>query len=90
MSYTTTHSSGLFKLVLILVAIALVLTLAGPYAVLALARQPKPATDYEYADSFLTSYDAIRTHLEERIDILRNDGITVEYSEYAVDESDNL
>ena len=90
MSYTTTHSSGLFKLVLILVAIALVLTLAGPYAVLALARQPKPATDYEYADSFLTSYDAIRTHLEERIDMLRNDGITVEYSEYAVDESDNL
>ena len=90
MTYTTTHTSGLMKLVLIITAILLVLTLAGPYAVLALARQPEPETDYEYADSFLTSYDAIREHLEERIDMLRKDGVTVEYSEYAVDESDNL
>ena len=89
MTYTT-RKSGLIKLVLVLVAVALLLSLAGPYAVLAAARQPVPETDYEYADSFLTTYSEVREHLEELITDLRADGVTVEYSEYAVDESDDL
>lgn len=90
MTIHTNSSCGLFKLVLVLTAIALILTLAGPYAVLALARQDVPATDYEYADSFLTTYDEVRAHLEARINSLRASGVTVEYTEHAIDETDNL
>ena len=87
---TTRSASGLLKLVIVLTSIVLILTLIGPYAVLALARQPEPETNYEYADSFLTTYDAIRENLKNRIDTLRASGVTVEYTEYAVDESDDL
>ena len=87
---TTTNNKGFLKLVTVLVSLALLLTLAGPYAVLAMARQPEAESGYEYADSFLTTYDEIRGHLEERIALLRQDGVTVEYSEYAVNESDDL
>ena len=91
MSYSTNgRARWLFKLLVVLVAISLILTFAGPYAVLALARQPKPESNYEFADSFLTTYDEVRSHLEERIASLRDSGVTVEYSEYAIDESDNL
>ena len=90
MTYHTNSSCGLFKLVLILTAIALIFTVLGPYAVLAIARQEVPATDYEYAESFLTTYDEVRAHLEARINSLRASGVTVEYTEHAIDESDNL
>lgn len=83
-------SSGLIKFLIILTVIALVLTIAGPYLVLAIARQPKPESGYEYADSFLTSYDEARDHLMERIELLRENGVSVEYTEHAIDESDNL
>ena len=91
MTYVSARStSGLIKLVLILAAIALILTVAGPYAVLALARQPEAESGFEYADSFLTTYDEVRSHTLDKIEELRASGITVKYSEYAIDESDNL
>lgn len=72
------------------VAIILLLTLVGPYAVLALARQETPADSYSYSESFCNSYDEVRSHLLARVDSLRNSGITVEHSSYAIDESDGL
>ena len=91
MAYVSTHmTSRLIKLVVALVVLATVLTAFGPYLVLALARQENPENNFKYADSFLTTYDEVREKLESRIESLRASGITVEYSEYAVDESDNL
>ena len=81
---------GILKLFIILTAIALILTVVGPYVVVSLSRQPEPETDYPYADSFLTTYDEVRDHLMARIDLLKEDGVAVEYTEYAIDESDDL
>ena len=78
------------KFLIITVAILLLLTLVGPYAVLALAEQETPADSYSYSESFYNSYDEVRAHLLERVDNLRNAGITVEHSSYAIDESDGL
>ena len=74
----------------ILVAILLIFSTAASLFILDIVRQPEPETDYEYADSFLTTYTEVREHLEERITKLRLSGVTVEYSEYAVNESDEL
>ena len=79
-----------FKLALIVTAIALILTFVGQYAVLAIARQPEPESGYAYSDSFYTTYDEIRDHLGERVDALVASGIEVEYTTYAVDASDDL
>ena len=74
----------------VILAVAVLLSVAGPYIVLECARQPKVADEYAYGEYFFNSYDEIRLHLEERVAKLRNDGVAVEVSEYAVDESDNL
>ena len=79
-----------FKLALIVTAIALILTFVGQYAVLAIARQPEPESGYAYSDSFYTTYDEIRDHLGERVEALVASGIEVEYTTYAVDASDDL
>ena len=73
-----------------LLIIVLLLTFAGPYAVLALARQETPAAEYAYSESFYTGYDEIRAHLAERVASLRAQGITVETSEHAIDAADGL
>ena len=73
-----------------LVAVVLLLTLAGPYFVLAIARQETPADNYNYSDSFLNSYDDVRRHLGERVEMLKAEGIEIQYDTYAIDESDDL
>ena len=72
------------------VIIILVLTIAGPQLVLKGARQPEVAESYSYSESFQNSYDGIRSHLKEKVALLKEDGIKVETSEYAIDESDGL
>ena len=37
---------GILKLLIILTAIALILTVVGPYVVVSLSRQPKPETSH--------------------------------------------
>ena len=80
----------LVKVLIILAAIILVLTIAGPYVVLALAKQETPADSYAYSDSFYTTYDEIRAHLKDRVESLKAANVTVEQSSYAIDESDGL
>ncbi len=74
----------------IVAAILLLATVAGPHVILAAVRQETPAETYAYSESFLESYEEIRTHLSERVENLRASHITVEHTTYAVDESDGL
>ena len=91
MKYTISSSvSGFVKFLVIITAIVLILSIAGPYAVLALARQETPADSYSYSDSFYTTYDEIRAHLGERVKALQAAGVEVQYDTYAVDENDDL
>ncbi|MBQ6625611.1 MAG: hypothetical protein IIX39_07360, partial [Clostridia bacterium] len=79
----------LSALCVILVIVALA-TLVGPHLVLLGARQPDVEDSYAYSEYFYNSYDEIRAHLKDRVMKLKNDGVAVEVSEYAVDEKDNL
>lgn len=74
----------------VILAVVLFLTAVGPQLVLSGARQPETEEGYAYSEVFYNSYDEIRAHLEDRIEQLKKKDITVEASEYAVDESDNL
>ena len=78
------------RFIITLVSVLLLLSVAGPYVVLMLAEQETPADSYAYSDSFYTSYDEIRAHLLDRVDSLVKNGINVEHTSYAIDESDGL
>lgn len=74
----------------VLLVIVVLVTAIGPHFVLKGARQPEVAEKYAYSDVFYNSYEDIRSHLKDRVNSLRADGVTVEVSEHAVDESDDL
>ena len=80
----------LISILCVTLAIVVLLTVAGPSLVLSGARQPEVEAEYAYSEYFYNSYDEIRSHLKDRTEKLRKDGVTVKVSEYAVDESDNL
>ena len=80
----------LLKVLVAIVAVVLVLSIAGPQLVLMGARQPEVAENYSYSTSFLNTYDEIRLNLKDRINKLVSSGIQVEVSEYAVDAGDGL
>ena len=70
-------------------AIYLFCTAVMPHIILAIVRQPVPE-EHAYSDYFLTSYEEVRTHLADRVQSLKESGITVEHEVYAIDESDDL
>ena len=75
----------LLWIVSVLLILALAATLVGPGMILNAVRQPEPAETYAYSDSFYTSYEQIRAHLQEmtaRLD--------VEIYSHAIDEEDGL
>ena len=80
----------LILFVSIILSLLILLTLIGPQFVLMAARQPKVEANYSYSENFYNTYDEIRDHLKERVNLLRQSGAAVEVSEYAVDESDDL
>ena len=86
----TKKGKGLLITLSVILILAVVLTIVGPQLVLISARQPKVEESYSYSENFYTTYDEIRAHLDERVDSLRADGVEVEVSYYAVDESDDL
>ena len=71
--------------VCVILVLAVLATLIGPGLVLRAARQPEPAQTYAYSDSFYTSYEQIRTHLQELTAELG-----VEIASHPIDESDDL
>lgn len=80
----------LISILCIILAVIVLLSAAGPYIVLHCARRPAYDADYAYSEYFYNSYSDIRTHLKERAAMLRENGVTVEATEYAVDASDDL
>ena len=69
----------------ILLALVLLATLIGPGIILSIVRQPVPAESYAYSDSFYTSYEEIRDHLQELTAELG-----VEITSHPVDAADDL
>ena len=69
----------------VLALLVLLATLLGPGIILNAVRQPAVEESYAYSDSFYTTYDEIRAHLQE----LTAD-LGVELSSHAIDESDGL
>ena len=75
---------------LCIVLVVVIISVAGPYLVLSGARQPEVEESYAYSEYFYNSYDEIRTHLKQRVEKLKSDGVTVKASEYAVNKDDSL
>ena len=75
----------LFRILGILLILVLAATLIGPHVILNAVRQPEPAEDYAYRDSFYTDYDQIRAHLQELTAEL-----DVEIYSHAIDAEDGL
>ena len=80
----------LLGLISVIAIIAIIATIVGPFAVLKGARQVEVAEEYNYSESFLNSYEDVRANLQKRIATLQKEGVKVKYTEYAIDESDNL
>lgn len=81
---------GLLIFAGVLAAVFVVLTVFGPLLVYNVAKQEKVADEYNYSESFLNSYEDVRANVQKRIATLKKDGVKVKYTEYAIDESDNL
>ena len=75
---------------LCIVLVVVIISVACPYLVLSGARQPEVEESYAYSEYFYNSYDEIRAHLKDRVSSLAADGISVEVTEYAIDEADEL
>ena len=70
--------------------VVLLLTLVGPYLVLAAARQPKTAESYAYSQAFFTTYDQTRQGLQALANRLREQGALVVTESYPIDADDGL
>ena len=81
---------GLLIFAGVLAAVFVVLTVFGPFLVYKVAKQEEVADEYNYSESFLNSYEDVRANVQKRITTLKKDGVKVKYTEYAIDESDNL
>ena len=80
----------LFVTLSILLCVVILLTAVGPQLVLLSARQPEVADSYAYSDYFLNTYEQVRENLQDRVAKLKDAGIAVQVSEYAIDEADDL
>ena len=74
-----------FWVIGILAALIVIATLIGPGIILHAVRQPEPADNYAYSDSFYENYAEIRAHLQE----LTAD-LGTELSSHAIDANDGL
>ena len=73
----------------IIAGILLLCTLVGPHLVLLAIRQPD-TQPHKYSEYFYTTYEEVRAHLSERVESLKQSGITVEYNTYAINAADDL
>ena len=81
---------GLLIFAGVLASVFVILTVFGPFLVYKAAKQVEVAEEYNYSESFLNSYEDVRANVQKRITTLKKDGVKVKYTEYAIDESDNL
>ena len=80
-----TMKKKLFWIAGILAVVLLLATLIGPRIILAAVRQPEPAENYAYKDSFYTGYEEVRNHLKELTASLGTEVVS-----HAIDEKDGL
>ena len=73
------------RTLVILAALVLAATLFGPDMILRAVRQPEPAETYAYSDSFLESYEEVRSHLQEL-----SVELDTEIYSHAINEGDGL
>lgn len=69
----------------ILAILALLATVFGPSIILYCVRQPQVADSYAYSESFLNTYDEVRTHLQQL-----SASLNTQLHSYAIDEDDGL
>ena len=80
----------LLTVLIILTLLVLAASLIGPRIILNAVRQPEPADQYHYCESFRTTYAETREGLAALIRDLRSQGVIVEAESYAIDENDDL
>ena len=73
----------------VITLILLLCSMVGPHLILTMVRQPATET-HKYSEYFYTTYEEVRNHLADRVNTLKDNGIEVEYTTYAIDESDDL
>ena len=73
------------RTLVIFAVFVLAATLFGPGMILRAVRQPEPAETYAYSDSFLESYEEVRSHLQEL-----SAELDTEIYSHAVNEGDGL
>ena len=84
------RKKGLVVTISILLCVIILLTVVGPHLVLASSRQPEVEESYAYSEYFYNTYEQVRENIKNRVKKLTADGVSVQVSEYAVDESDDL
>ena len=87
--FKSTTAKVLSIIAAVLVFITVFCTLVGPSIILSIVRQPEPES-HKYSESFYTEYDQVRLNLTNRVASLKESGVEVDYTTYAIDESDNL
>ena len=80
----------LIRAIIAVAILALLATVLGPNLILQAVTQPTPAESYAYSDSFHTTYEEVRTHLQSRVKRLQEAGIAVQTTEYAVNSQEEL
>ena len=80
----------LIRAIIAVAILALLATVLGPNLILQAVTQPTPAESYAYSDSFLTTYEEVRTHLQSRVKRLQDAGVAVQTTEYAVNSQEEL
>ena len=75
----------LLRILLILLALILLASAAGPQLILAAVRQSEPENTFAYSDSFYTEYEDIRAHLQDL-----SAGLGADIHSHPIDEQDGL
>ena len=73
-------SNKLIKITSVIALILLLCTIVGPSIILEVVRQPK-TENHKYSEYFYSTYDDVRNHLKERVDLLKENEIYKEIYE---------
>lgn len=81
---------GLVATLSLILILVILLTAVGPHLVLLSAKQEKPAKEYSYSEYFFNNYEDVLKNIKSRVSKLKSSGVSVQYSQYAIDSEDNL
>ena len=78
------------RFVIVVAILALIATFVGPELILRAVKQPEPAQEYNYSQSFHTTYEQTREGLRQQMEKLRGKGFNVYDESFPIDEADGL